>query len=1300
MIHGCVESQPPVVRVQPNVTRKTDLMDAEWYMRSTVVDTPYTTDFTFVGEAGELERIVWEIQENFLVARRAYESVAGADPTGVNGTTDSQGAVIAAYAIDSHFDIRHEYNTVTGEELNVIVENTTDRPWFDREFIRVDWSQNLITDPNFMMLSRYFDGLEMEPVAWHVDVDDENDPNRPRFERVDPSDETSPLAYMEITNKMMVRPQETEIFGLRLPSCFIFQVFDGYPADCAANEITVRNSFLRVDTTRDYEPVAYSGDRMDRAGYFITERPGYDSSYGLVEPARYRFANRHNIWMQSHRRDADGELMRCTSDAQCDDGRGSVCDVDLGRASRSLDADGHIEGACTIAFRDREIRPVVYYLSENYPEELLPEMRELESNWNRAFVETVSSLRENECAAHGGSDCAAERDRGDHQQIMVVCPSPVAEGAPAACGEPGTIARIGDLRYSIISWVNDPHRSSPLGYGPAAADPETGEIISGTANLYGAGVETLAAFGTDILRLLNGDISESDVSSGAVLDAWIERQTAMREGRSDGHAVPMHPEDLEGLDGAMDFRWANTGDFDAFRGASGSPADMVERIQGAFQRISASGALENNGLEPQDLLEMVRRDPEIEALMLDRDRRAMAGVDPDLPLSSAERERISPLAGASLAQRTAMDRARAEMQSHAGIDWAEFADEGLLGLARSIQRAGASGVLTFGGVDYDIRGENGQPDYDKVREVLRHPIMSGLAMHEVGHTLGLRHNFSGSFDAINYAPRYWELRDDGNMRPRLWDPISEGEIDGRISEYAYSTVMDYGNNFLVTDANGIGHYDVAAIKLGYGDLVEVFDSVAQPDEMAWLGFIQSAGWPVPISLSAASGGAMSAYTYTDFPGMAGSRDALEQRSDVDFDALAPGGVIERSRIDFPSHDPDGRIVVPYRFCSDEQGDLNPGCYRYDSGADAFESVRSVQDSYWNYYIFNSFRRGRIGFSTSSTASRILDRYFRKLQRANQTYALYRTVFQDAFGDSPGFDEFFTAEHGMGAYTAAVGSSYEMLLRVVTTPEPGSYRTVIRADGRTVMMPGGSEITVNGFDGRALETTWDFDAGYYWFDQLERVGYYYDKTLAIEVLTDPTTYFLGRDTDADIRRYQLNFASSFGPSMTSFFGGLLSEQWANIAPRSVGQDLVFPNPLEVEMGDMPGTPISPNASFSIQLYAATLGMSFIPQTYDQQFLNRARIWLRGASEGIEIDPSRPVVEFTDPESGFTYVAASYMEDGVEHGVGAQMLLRAQALQDRLTTRDPRVEGELRSYIDNLNVVRRLTSALGAGAQPNL
>lgn len=1302
-------AQPPVDRTQPNITRKADILDGEWYLHQTVVDTPYTAEFTFVGETGELERIVWEIQEEFLVARRAYQNVAGADEAGINGSTDSAGAPVATYAIQSHFDIRHQYNPVTGERLNVIEENSVDRPWFERDFMRVDWGQNLVSDPNFMMLARYFNGLEMEPVAWHVQCREEDpetgecteeDPNMPRFVREDPEDEDSRLGYMEITNKMFVRPTTTDIPGLGpLPSCFLFQIFDGNPVDCAASEITVRSSFMRVDETRDYQPMVYSGDRMDRFGYFVTERAGYDPAYGLIEPARYRFVNRHNLWMQSHRRDEAGELTACTGDMECGSVAGSVCDLDLGRAHRTVNDGGTIEGACTIPYRDREIRPVVYHLTENFPADLIPEMEMLEREYGASFTQVIGSLRENECLAQGGADCASERVL--EGPTFHVCQSPVPEGAPEACGPAGTVARIGDLRFSLIGYVNEPHRSSPLGYGPNHPDPETGEVIAGTAYIYGAGLETITAYGRDIVRLLNGDLSEEDVQDGAPVREWIERMTAAESSEagaatSSGHVIDLAGSDAERVNAAMDFSWAHRGHAHS-RGNAASPAEAMERVSASFDRMTASGAFGDGVSTASTALAPLRGTPIEE--MLAQGMMAPAFIDPSLPLDDAAIEAASPLRGMSLQQRDALDRARARLQVGQGIDWGEFSDEGLLGLARAVQRAAAAGeTLTWNGVDYSI-GSAGAIDYEAVRSMLRHPIMSGLSLHEVGHSVGLRHNFSGSYDAMNYHPRYWELRDDGDMRPRAWDPLSTAEIDGRIHEYAYSTVMDYGHNFVVTDANGLGHYDHAAIKMGYGDLVEVFQDVPNEDEMSWLSFIQSAGWPVPISLDAVTGGPLSSYSYTEYLGLAGGRESLENRSDVAYTSLRTDGLLARSGIDHPSSDADGRIAVPYRFCSDEQADLSPGCYRYDAGADAYESVQSVIDSYWNYYIFNNFRRGRIGFNVGSSVRRTHGRYLRKLQRANQTYALYRGVFADVWGDADGYDAFWTNERGMGGWTLAVGSSYQTLLRIITAPEPGGYSMGTRPDGAPAMLPGGSEVRVDGFDGRAIETTWDFDAGYYWFDQLERVGYFYDKVIALMVLADPTTYFLGRDTDSDIRRYQLSFASTFGPSMGRFFGSILGEDWESIAPRMEGGTLVYPDPLEIEQGTVTGVPLAPNASFSIQLYAAVYGMALIPQTYDQDFLNRSRIWVRGADEAVEIDPSLPLVEYTHAASGYTYVAVSHEDaGGVQHGVGAQLLERAQRLQTRAAAGNAAAETELASFIDNIDLVRFLSGQLRFGAQP--
>ena len=1293
---GCGDPRPPINQVQVGAIEKS-IFAGEWYFQQTVIDSPYSAGFTFVGEQGRLERMRWEIQEDFLLARRTYEWIDGAEPDGIGGDQVQHDSVVAAYRITSHFDIRRQYNPVTGEELNVVSENASDRPWYERQFIRVDWSTNLANATDMFAIARILDGIQASPVQYAPT--NPNDPNAPRFERGEAGD----VNYIDITNRMFVEPQSVFIEGFgSIPSCFLIT---NSHLDCAAAEVGVRNSFLRADTlNRDYQPMEYTGDRMERFGYFVTERAGYDPNYGVVEGARIRFANRHNLWQQSHRRNADGTLLRCTTNDECADGRGSVCDVAYAYAHRETNEAGQWLGACTIPYRDRETRPVVYY-APNLPEDLFNDAAEFGRDYATAFGETVDSLRELECTNNGGSDCAAERERADSNELYVVCHSPVAEGDPQACGARGLTVRPGDLRYSVIGWVSDAHLSSPLGYGPSSADPLTGEIIMANAFVYGAAMETLGSYARDILRLLDGDVTIGQISDGATVQEWLDRMDSAASvplsGRdADTHVVPIDGLDLERVNAAMDFSYARSPRPIA---RPQTVAEGVAAMRDARDRLWDSGVFGNgtSGFGRLDALrgtsierDMVEMTPEL--LMA-------AGVDPRLYQGDALTDdlisQVSIIQGNAVNRERILQRYRDQLNATHCILDAGFADEGLLGLAREIRReADGDGSIEFYGVTYPLVGEDGRLSWELVRDAIRHPIFHAVTAHEVGHTVGLRHNFSGSFDSLNYRPRYWDLRAaDGTMRPRAWDPISQQEIDGRILEAQYSTVMDYGVNFVVTDAEGLSHYDYAAIKMGYGDLVEVFSNAANPQDVANWNEIQLLGWPIPLRLESFTGaGSPSAYIYTDWPQVVGNDDVsrLQHRADVPYTSLRPDSYLASQGLPDPLRDQMDRPVVPYMFCSDEQADLNPDCLRYDQGADVYETMHAVADSYWNYYIFANFRRQRLGFNPDSAFTRTRDRFFEKFQRANQIYALYRPIFGDVFGTTD-TDPFWTNQDGMGSWTGAVGTSYNMLTRVLTAPEPGTYSEGTAPDGSPLLVSGGGVLAttrINAIDGRYLETTWDFDAGYFWFDQLERVGYFYDKLAALIVLTDPTTYFLGRDSDADIRRYQINFASSFGPSMTSLFRSMLGEDWRSIAPRYQSGNVIYPDPLQISDGSMPGTPITPNLGFSIQLFASVLGMSFMPQTYDQDFLNRSRIWIVGANEAIEVEPGTPTVEFTDSRSGIRYVAVSYPDGARETGVGAQMLLHAQALETAGASAD------LRRFVDNIDLVRRLTSIYGDGVQP--
>ncbi len=136
---GCAEPVEEVNTVQPDYIDKA-LFQGEWYYRQTMVDVSPEVAAAFVGMEADIERIRWEIRHSTLFAYRVHEAIPGLDESATRPGAEYQGDTIAAFPITSHFDIKRTYNTSTGEQTNVIGENTTDRHWAERQFMRIDWS--------------------------------------------------------------------------------------------------------------------------------------------------------------------------------------------------------------------------------------------------------------------------------------------------------------------------------------------------------------------------------------------------------------------------------------------------------------------------------------------------------------------------------------------------------------------------------------------------------------------------------------------------------------------------------------------------------------------------------------------------------------------------------------------------------------------------------------------------------------------------------------------------------------------------------------------------------------------------------------------------------------------------------------------------------------------------------------------------------------------------------------------------------------------------------------------------------
>lgn len=877
-VTSCASEREPINRVQANALKKSffvgeKLQDTsdnpEFYYRPSIVDVDYGATqgqlFTASG-AQTMARVSFEITEDLLLARLTYERVDDTTGNGLPSSPDQNaGQVVAAFKIETHFDIKRSYNPTTGEELNVIDENATDSPWYTRQFMRVDWTQNLITSAyqldTLAGLSVFEDAFEYEPAAYSANTP--GDPDAPVF---DPT-----TGYFDITNKVFVKPQTLNTPFGAIPACYLTPDFfggSGPVGNCNPTEAKVRLSFRRVGDT-DYEPVHWDGQRMDMFGMFTTgtvspERLGYNRNYGVVDDKWYRFVSRHNIWQQSHYHDEAGNTVACYTDATTP--VGALPTRDLLAADNSESPDGtddecqsvgegsrcdQFNHACTLPYRQRKPRVTTFYFGPQSDPTLFEISAKSLAQWDGALRQAAQTARYTECIRVSGgvtpdviADCKSQFDPSLEGSIaaiptlLTLCHNPVIDGDDASCGKPGLLARVGDLRYHMINLVQKPQTVSPWGIMVDAVDPITGEVIAASVNVWNAVTDIAAQNAVDTMRWYLGELSNSQISTGNY--ARVELNAALRAPQSSTSTPPLlDATNVAARLAALDSRLND--------GTKRSPPAGLKMTQLADwaeanvrqkwgPRVLGSG---NAGLNSR--LSAARGSP-IEQQLMTGPYLSLAGLDPAQAPSELGANLASPLRG-NFAQflldfeqqrqnrYAALGRCMTEAPEPSSMaDWAAIMDR----------------KFPLEDEDPATPGKQASPAAVAARnakwhDFVRRQLTYGVLEHELGHSMGLRHQFTSTFDALNFHPQYWQLRtqngelsqpctattSDGTtcVGPRWLDPVNKTEREGLIWRWQHTSTMDYPGD-LTQDTLGLGAYDRAAVRLSYSDVADVWDDVA------------------------------------------------------------------------------------------------------------------------------------------------------------------------------------------------------------------------------------------------------------------------------------------------------------------------------------------------------------------------------------------------------------------------------------------------------------------------------------------
>ncbi len=396
------------------------------------------------------------------------------------------------------------------------------------------------------------------------------------------------------------------------------------------------------------------------------------------------------------------------------------------------------------------------------------------------------------------------------------------DAVSARTGKP--YEQLGDIRYQFFNYVQNAHLQFG-GVSMPLVDPKTGELIVSNANLGGESIDAVGTWAQTYFPALRcasaAGCGPNDDPNGlpGYLSGTDLRKYQEALGRVQNPAVGA----VSGTDG-----YQNN---DPSRPALPVALNQFIRSQigGVSDKIQSLGGPQGRARIFSDRMSQLAGDPQIESRMVD----SIGAGGHDLMMNLLNMPNVAP--GTTATDASVIDKVSPFRSGF--LDSVEH------------QRKRWQ-ILERYNMDPPVNAaELSNPNYQYWAEAFRNMTLEEASIrtqqmftrtimhHEMGHSMGLRHNFAGSLDRNNYATGYFNIAEDLPL-PLFQDyddPSNGGNGDGQVTgdemnryladlrhvrdernkrgigNTMTASTMDYNGDS--SDQQGLGRYDVAAAIL-------------------------------------------------------------------------------------------------------------------------------------------------------------------------------------------------------------------------------------------------------------------------------------------------------------------------------------------------------------------------------------------------------------------------------------------------------------------------------------------------------